>query len=120
VGVGRPFDKKEVHEAFEDEHETRYGYTMDEDTRVVALRAEAVVENDAPTTKGVENEASVENCDAVFEDGTKETAFYDGVPDGVLETPAVVEYGETTAVVPPGWEARVEGGDLYMSQEEKR
>jgi N-methylhydantoinase A len=122
VSVGRPFDEKEAHEAFEDEHETRYGYTMDEKTRVVALRAEAVVENEAPATGGVEagGKEGVERREAVFEDGVNETTFYDGVPEGALETPAVVEYGETTAVVPPGWKAYVEEGDLYMSQEGKR
>ncbi|MDZ7687967.1 MAG: hydantoinase/oxoprolinase family protein [Halobacteriales archaeon] len=122
VSVGRPFDAAEAHDAFEREHETRYGYTMDEETRVVALRAEAVVENDAPKTGSVEREreVAVEKREAVFEDGTRETAFYDGIPDGTLETPSVVEYGETTAVVPPGWEARVKEGDLYMSEEDRR
>jgi len=122
VEVGQPFDSKEAREAFEREHETRYGYTMDEETRVVSLRAEAVVENEPPETENVEreDETTVERREAVFEQGTKETTFYDGVPDtdGALETPAVVEYGETTAVVPPGWVARVKGGDLYMSQGE--
>lgn len=122
VSVGRPFDEKEAREAFEREHETRYGYTMEEEIRVVSLRAEAVVGNEAPATGGGETggEAEVERREAVFEDGVRETTFYDGVPDGTLETPAVVEYGETTAVVPPGWEARVEDGDLYMSHEEER
>ena len=118
VDVGSPFDADETRKGFEKEHETRYGYTMDEEVRVVALRAEAVMENEAPPTGGVESdiEATVESREAVFEDGVKETTFYDGVPDGELETPAVIEYGETTAVVPPGWEAHAEGGDLYMSK----
>jgi N-methylhydantoinase A len=117
VGIGRPFDAGEVRAAFEDEHETRYGYTMDEEVRVVALRAEAVVENTPPAAGGDAGGAEVEVRDAVFADGVHETTFYDGVPDGRLETPAVVEYGETTAVVPPGWTGRVEGGDLRMEAE---
>jgi N-methylhydantoinase A len=124
VSVGGPFDFAKAREAFEREHETRYGYIMDEETRVVSLHAEAVVENKPPETGDVkeESETGVEEHEAVFEEGVKETTFYDGVPyaETALETPAVVEYGETTAVVPPGWVARAEGGDLYMSQEGER
>ena len=122
VKVGHPFDSTEAREAFEREHETRYGYTMDEKIRVVSLRAEAIVENEPPETGKVEREGetTVERREAVFEEGMKETTFYDGVADDALETPAVVEYGETTAVVPPGWVAHAEGGDLYMSQEGER
>jgi N-methylhydantoinase A len=124
VKVGRPFDSAETREAFEREHETRYGYIMDEETSVVSLRAEAVVENEPPETGDIEEETetNVEKHEAVFEEGVKKTTFYDDLPDtdGALETPAVVEYGETTAVVPPGWVARAEGGDLYMSQEGER
>ncbi|MFP4174935.1 MAG: hydantoinase/oxoprolinase family protein [Halobacteriales archaeon] len=116
VGVGRPFDADEAREAFEKEHARRYGYTMDEEVRVVSLRAEAVVESETPAT-GVGSGTTVEKHDAVFRDGVHDTSFYDGVPDGKLETPAVVEYGETTAVVPPGWKAHADGGDLYMEAE---
>ena len=122
VEVGEPFDSKEAREAFENEHETRYGYTMDEEVTVVSLRVEAVVENEPPETGSAGTGTSVEAewREAVFADSARETAFYDGVPriDDKLETPAVVEYGETTAVVPPGWEGRTEGGDIYMSREE--
>lgn len=123
VGVGEPFDRGEAREAFEDEHETRYGYTMDEEVTVVSLRVEAVVENEPPDTggdgDGTGASAEKEVRRAVFADGVRETAFYDGVPNESIETPAVVEYGETTAVVPPGWEADAEGGDLYVSREEE-
>jgi N-methylhydantoinase A len=118
VGVGRPFDATDAREAFEEEHARRYGYTMDEEVRVVSLRAEAVVENTAPDTGKAASEVTVEKRDAVFADGVHETAFYDGAPDGTLETPAVVEYGETTAVVPPGWNAHAEDGDLRMESQE--
>jgi N-methylhydantoinase A len=114
VGVPRPFEDSEVRGAFEDEHARRYGYSMDEDVRVVSLRVEAVVEKPEPDAVGKDSEASTEKRDAVFVDGVHETTFYDGVPDGELETPAVVEYGEATAVVPPGWNARIDGGDLRM------
>jgi len=117
VGVDRPFDGDRVRDVFEEEHETRYGYTMDEETRVVSLRAEAVVERASPVAEGGDGGATVETDEAVFADGAHETAFYDGVPDGELETPAVVRYGESTAVVPPGWEARVTDGDLRMRKE---
>jgi len=117
VRVGRPFDTDEAREAFEDEHATRYGYTMEEEVRVVSVRAEAVVERTPPATGGNNGGAEVDVRDAVFSEGVYETAFYDGVPEGTVETPAVVEYGEATAVVPPGWTARVEGGDLYMEAE---
>lgn len=121
VRVGRPFDAEEAREAFEHEHRTRYGYTMNEETTVVSLRVEAVVEREAPGTSGYDGDETtvgVERRDALFADGAHETVFYDGVPDGSLETPAVVEYGETTAVVPPGWRARAEGGDLHMEVED--
>ncbi len=116
VPVGRPFDEEDAKAAFENEHATRYGYTMDEDVRVVSFRAEAVVENDSPEVGGT-TEPSVEWRETVFGGGTEETAFYDGVPEGKVETPAVVEYGETTAVVPSGWKARGDGGDLYMEDD---
>ncbi len=128
VRAGRPFDADGTRDAFKREHETRYGYTMEEEVRVVSLRAEAVVEKTSPET-GTETKGGAEKNeptgihDAVFTEGTHETAFYDGIgtvgADGVLETPAVVEYGETTAVVPPGWEARVKDGDLYMRVSEE-
>jgi N-methylhydantoinase A len=118
VGVGRPFDATDAREAFEEEHARRYGYTMDEEVRVVSLRAEAVVENTAPDTGKAASEVTVEKRDAVFGDSVHETYFYDGAPDGTLETPAVVEYGETTAVVPPGWNAHAEDGDLRMEAQE--
>jgi N-methylhydantoinase A len=114
VRVRTPFDRGEVREAFESEHESRYGYTMDEGVRVVSLRAEAVVGNQKPERHDTEEGTEKETRVAVFPDGEYETAFYDGVPEGRLETPAVVEYGETTAVVPPGWTAYVDNGDIFM------
>lgn len=119
VGADRPFDADAVRERFKDEHWARYGYTMDEDVRVVSLRVEATVEKKVPDEGSAEgDEEGVEYAEAVFRDGVHETAFYDVAPDGELETPAVVEYDETTAVVPPDWEARGQDGGLRMESEE--
>lgn len=109
VSVGTPFDSDEAHDRFEEEHKTRYGYTMDVDVRTVSLRAVGVVGNESPEFSGGDSDASAEYRSAVFKRGEFETAFYDGFPEGELETPAVVEADETTAVVPPGWNAT--GGD---------
>jgi len=107
VGVGSPFDGERLRERFEQEHETRYGYTMEADIRVVSLRAVGVVEHESPKPRVSEGGADVpvKHRSAVFESGEYETAFYDGFPTGEIKTPAVIEADETTAVVPPGWSA---------------
>jgi len=109
VGVGAPFDGDEARDAFEEEHETRYGYKMEAGVCVVSLRAVGVIGHESPDSRAVEG-ASVEYRTAVFESGEHETAFYDGFPEGELKTPCVVEADETTAVVPPGWSAT--GGEV--------
>ncbi len=104
-------------------HEARYGFSSpDEPVEFVVARVEAVGVVDkpeirAPSTR--EGEARPSGARSVyFEEGWVEARVYrlPGVPVGaVIPGPAVVEAPDSTIVVPPGYEARLdEYGALHI------
>jgi N-methylhydantoinase A len=124
VGAGDIEDLDELAARFHEAHERRYGYRMqDETVELVNLRLVATVPVDKP-------ELSEGPPDGQAKSGTRETHFGDSwreVP--VLDRremgrgsrvagPAIVEFAESTCVVPPGWGGEVDGaGTLVLRKE---
>jgi N-methylhydantoinase A len=102
-----PFDEpSELEEAFHAEHERRYGHAdRDRAIELVTLRAAAVAPGAEVTlvaTGDVERGTRTirwdgDDIEATVLSGT-------GLPPGTtVEGPAIVEFPETTCLVPPGW-----------------
>ena len=111
---------------FHEAHERRYGYRMEgEGVELVNLRLVATVPVEKPALE--ENPASEEP-----ERGRRSTSFDDGGASRVevpvldrermgegseVSGPAIVEFGEATCVVRPGWRGRVDGvGTLVLER----
>jgi N-methylhydantoinase A len=111
VPVEEPLSLADIRRQFNDAHERAYGYRMDEPIELVALRASARVENDAPTT-GYEgtSDAELGARTAIFESQRHEIPVFarNGVAPGTtIDGPAVLEDDESTVVVRPGWSGTV-------------
>jgi N-methylhydantoinase A len=111
VSVEEPLSLADIRRRFNDAHERAYGYRMDEPIELVALRASARVENDAPTT-GYEGTSGAElgTRTAIFEGQRHELPVFarNGVAPGTtIDGPAVLEDDESTVVVRPGWSGTV-------------
>ncbi|MEF8785822.1 MAG: hydantoinase/oxoprolinase family protein [Haloarculaceae archaeon] len=120
VSVPDPFDREIVAERFERVHEQARGYRLDEEPiELVNLRVTATVEGTTPDISHEGSEVSRTGTrDAHFGGGYRETAIYDRdrlEPGAELSGPAIFEGGESTVVLPPDWEASVDGqGTLTM------
>ncbi|EMA36232.1 hydantoinase/oxoprolinase family protein [Halococcus hamelinensis] len=112
VSADRPFDPEAVARRFHAAHETTYGYRMDETVDLVNLRVEAAVERADPAVAyDAPGDALVDEREAHFADGARRTKIYDRerLPPGeTVAGPAVLEQDESTVVLPPNWEARVD------------
>jgi N-methylhydantoinase A len=102
-----PFeDAAELEEAFHAEHERRYGHAdRDRAVELVTLRAAAVAPGAEVTLKAtgdVERSRRTVRWDG--EEVEAEVLTGDGLPPGTkVEGPAIVEFPETTCLIPPGW-----------------
>ncbi|MFC7221996.1 hydantoinase/oxoprolinase family protein [Halalkalicoccus sp. GCM10025322] len=107
------FDVEAAEEDFHAAHERAYGYRMDETVELVNLRASASVAREAPAVAyEADGDPLKGEREAYFPDaGHRETAVYDRerlAPGEQIEGPAVLEQAESTAVVPPGWNGRID------------
>ncbi|MFC7131821.1 MULTISPECIES: hydantoinase/oxoprolinase family protein [Salinibaculum] len=122
VAVPDPFDAATVAERFEQAHERTRGYHLDDEPiEVVNLRATATIPGSEPdiTHEGSDTEP-VAHREAHFTDRAHETTVYDRgrlAPETTVAGPAIFEGGESTVVVPPGWETTVDGrGTLVVEK----
>jgi N-methylhydantoinase A len=102
-----PFeDAGELEEAFHAEHERRYGHAdRDRAVELVTLRAAAVAPGAEVTLKATgDAERSRRTIRWDGEEVEAEVLSGDGLPPGTtVEGPAIVEFPETTCLIPPGW-----------------
>jgi N-methylhydantoinase A len=102
-----PFeDPAELEDAFHAEHERRYGHAdRDRAVELVTVRAAAVAPGAEVTltaTGDVERSRRTIRWDG--SDLDAEVLSGDGLPPGTtVQGPAIVEFPETTCLVPPGW-----------------
>ncbi|MFB6105531.1 MAG: hydantoinase/oxoprolinase family protein [Halobacteriaceae archaeon] len=122
VPVDAPFDPAAVASAFHDRHERAYGYRLDDPATLVNCRITATVERTPPAVAAPGGGGGpTDRREVVFGGEAHETAVYgrETLAAGQsLDAPAVVEGTESTAVVPPGWAARVaDDGTLCLRRE---
>jgi N-methylhydantoinase A len=115
-----PFDDPaELEDAFHAEHERRYGHAdRDRAVELVTLRAAAVApgaEVSLTATGDVERSRRTIRWDGAEVEA--EVLTGDGLPPGTtVEGPAIVEFPETTCLVPPGWHGEAdEHGILVLT-----
>jgi N-methylhydantoinase A len=102
-----PFeDPSELEQAFHAEHERRYGHAdHNRAVELVTLRAAAVAPGAEVTLKAtgdVERSRRTIRWDG--SDMDAEVLSGDGLPPGTtIDGPAIVEFPETTCLIPPGW-----------------
>ena len=102
-----------MREAFETEHEERYGYRdADQELELVTIRVTATAAGVDVELAGGEDDADLERGrrEATLGGETIELEVLRGIPapGTKLEGPAVVELPESTLLVPPGWSGEVD------------
>jgi len=107
-----PFeDPDELEDAFHAEHERRYGHAdRDRAVELVTLRAAAVAPGAEVTlTAAGDAERSRRTIRWEGADVEAEVLSGTGLPPGTkVEGPAIVEFPETTCLVPPGWAGKAD------------
>ncbi len=123
ISAGLETTPEELREAFEREHEERYGYHDEEQTlELVTIRVTATAEGtDVELAGGDEDPESVERSTrkAVLDGEPVELEVLRGIPSpgADIEGPAVVELPESTLLIPRGWDAEVDDtGTIRMSR----
>jgi N-methylhydantoinase A len=116
----------ELREAFETEHEDRYGYRDSAQTlELVTIRVSASTQPSAATLSAGERDEDFERAQrtAVLGGEEVEVAVLRGTaaPGTELAGPAVVELPESTLLVPPGWRGEVgDTGTIRLERESRR
>lgn len=103
----------ELRQAFEAEHEARYGYADATQTlELVTIRVSAVTPGTAVELTGSHRGEALERASrvAVFQGAETEAEVLRGEPQPGTELlgPVVVELPESTVLVPPGWRGTVD------------
>lgn len=116
------FTVESVAERFHERHERRRGYRLDEPIELLTLRVTARVRSERPPLSHEGDRTQpVDSRAAVFGNRRRETPIYDRdrLPaETQLTGPAILAGAESTVVVPPAWDCRVdERGTLTMEQE---
>jgi N-methylhydantoinase A len=116
----------ELREAFETEHEDRYGYRDSAQTlELVTIRVSASTQPSAATLSAGERDEDFERAQrtAVLGGEEVEVAVLHGTaaPGSEVAGPAVVELPESTLLVPPGWRGEVgDTGTIRLQREARR
>ena len=103
----------ELRDAFESEHDERYGYRdAEQELELVTIRVTATTAGVDVELAGGDDEADVERSrrEATL-DGEPDRArgaARDPVPRHQVDGPAVVELPESTVLIPPGWTSEVD------------
>jgi N-methylhydantoinase A len=113
-----PFeDPAELEEAFHAEHERRYGHAdRDRAVELVTLRAAAVAPGAEVTLAATGDvQRSRRTIRWEGEEVEAEVLTGDGVPPGTrVEGPAIVEFPETTCLIPPGWRGEADDHGILV------
>ena len=124
VPAPAPFDADALTRRFHAAHERVRGYALrDEPVELVTCRTTALVTAAPPEIAHEGTGAGrLGTRPATFGDRTHETPVFDRgalAQGATLDGPAILEGGESTTVVPPGWGLRVDGrGTLVLEVEE--
>jgi N-methylhydantoinase A len=114
------FDPEAVADRFHDAHERAYGYRDAEPVELVTLRASATVERSVEHTAYAPGDESGRRSRDTWFDGEFRAASVlprRGLAPGTsVDGPAVLEQRESTTVVPPGWNGRVEPDGTLLLQ----
>jgi N-methylhydantoinase A len=118
---------EDLAERFHAAHERRYGYRMQEErVELVNLRLIATVPVERPELgdKEPDGRAETGRREASFDGGWVEVPVLDRTRMGAgseVAGPAIVEFAESTCVVPPGWSGAVDGvGTLILERGDER
>ena len=117
VPVPKPYDGEKVVEAFNREHERRYGFVLDEPVIVEAARVYAIHRSPKVRVRAPPEEPEeLEEREAWFlRKGWARAKVYRRFGRGEVEGPALVVDYDSVTLVPPGWRARaLEDGSLFM------
>ena len=112
----------ELREAFESEHEERYGYhDAEQQLELVTIRVTATAAGVDVELAGSGGEPDVERStrEATLDGDRIELEVMRGIPSPgtKLDGAAVVELPESTLLIPPGWTSEVdETGTIRMSR----
>ena len=115
-------DPGALREAFEDEHEERYGYRdADQELELVTIRVTATGPGVDVELAGDDGEPDVERSTrgATLDGERIELEVLRGIPSAAtkLDGPAVIELPESTVLIPPGWESAVDdAGTIHMTR----
>jgi N-methylhydantoinase A len=110
----------ELRDAFESEHEERYGYRdPEQELELVTIRVTATAAGVDVELAGGDGEPEVERSrrEATLDSERIELEVLRGVPSPgtALDGPSVVELPESTLLIPPGWASEVdETGTIRM------
>ena len=122
LAAGTEATPDELRGAFEREHEERYGYhDSEQQLELVTIRVTATaaaVEVDLAQA-GEQAELESSRREATLAGERIELSVLRGVPSpgAEIEGPAVVELPESTVLIPPGWDAKVdETGTILMTR----
>ena len=123
IAAPTPTQPDDLREAFEAEHEDRYGYRDGEqDLELVTIRVTATaagVEVELAGDEGDEDEPERSSRDATLHGERIELEVFSGIPSPgtSLDGPAVIELPESTVLVPPSWTSEVDDtGTIRMSR----
>jgi N-methylhydantoinase A len=113
---------QQLRDAFESEHEERYGYRdSEQELELVTIRVTATGEGVDVTLAGADEQSEVERStrDAILDGERTRLEVVRGIPppDTRLDGPAVVELPESTLLIPHGWTAEVDRtGTIRMNR----
>ncbi len=122
IAAGTEATPAELREAFEREHEERYGYhDSEQDLELVTIRVTATAEGTDVELAGEGEDSELERStrEAVLDGRRLEFEVLRGIPGpGTrVEGPAVVELPESTLLIPPGWSSEVDDtGTIKMTR----
>ncbi|MFB6490809.1 MAG: hydantoinase/oxoprolinase family protein [Thermoproteus sp. AZ2] len=111
IPLGADLSREAVRRAFEERHRAVYGFALDREIEVVAIRVFAVARRPKPKLPEppAEGNPSVGEREAYFGGWVKAAVYKRGeLPLGYrVRGPALIVEDYSTTVVPPRWEARV-------------
>jgi N-methylhydantoinase A len=122
ISGGLDATPEELREAFEREHEERYGYRdSDQELELVTIRVTATAQGTDVELAGDDSPNQVERStrQATLDGEQIELSVLRGIPKPGTEAkgPAVVELPEATLLIPPGWNAEVDDtGTIRMTR----
>ena len=129
VGAGGIGDLEELAARFHEAHERRYGYRMQEEpVELVNLRLVATVPVEKPEISEVQPAGETapglrEVREAHLGGGWREVPVLDRTRMGRgsrAEGPTIVEFAESTCVVPPGWGGEVDAAGTLVLRRVRR